>query len=278
MATTVPYADLAKSTNEFMTGEALAPFLQNLPNYANMVGQRSENTLSNLKGELNQDVINQIGIGAAERGVAGGMTGGPNTNSAYLRALGLNSLQLQNQGSQDLSASIRDTPTPEIWNPLSLYVPQQLAEQELNAARSASWMQPQQQQPRGGSVSYTGATSGLGRTAPIQRTRNEGTVVGGALPGAMEQVSFGSQLPQSSYDNWWDTYGSSGSGSRSTSGGNLDQMIDGLTSAMSGLPEFLGGGDWWNQPAQTPINQYGGSGNESYGPSTGWDDDLADVW
>lgn len=261
--TQAPYQDLATRTNTFMSGQALAPFLQNLPNYANMVGKRTENITSNLAGQLPQDVINQIGIGAAERGIAGGMTGGPNSNSAYLRALGLNSLQLQNQGSQDLSAAIRDTPTPEIWNPMSLYVPQTIANQELEQARAASANQPTLYPSNfanggggGGGVSYTGATSGMGRTAPIQRTRNEGTVMGGALPGATPQISFGSQLPQSSYDNWWDTYGSSGGGdSRSTSGGNLDQMIDGLTSAMSGLPEFLGGGDWWNQPAQAGPQQ-----------------------
>ena len=113
MATsTLAFSDLADSANKFMTGQAIAPYLANLPNYANMVGSRTENITQQLKGQLPQDVINQIGQQAAERGVSSGSPGSPNANSAYLRALGLNSLQMQQQGNQNLSGAIADTPVP----------------------------------------------------------------------------------------------------------------------------------------------------------------------
>jgi hypothetical protein len=130
----VPLGELANNTNQFMTNQSILPFLQNLPGYANAVGQRSENTQQMLQGQLPQDVVNQISTRAAERGIAGGSPGGPNANAAYLSALGLNSLQMMNQGSQQLSQSIQDTPVPELWNPMSLYVPSTLAAQEQAAA------------------------------------------------------------------------------------------------------------------------------------------------
>lgn len=120
-----------------MTNEAIKPYLANLPGYANMVGKRSENTASMLAGQLPQDVIGQIGQQAAERGVGSGNPGSPNANAAYLRALGLTSLDLQSQGSQQLSQSIADTPTPELFSPASLYVPSYLGNQQLQATQAA---------------------------------------------------------------------------------------------------------------------------------------------
>jgi hypothetical protein len=42
------------------------------------------------------------------------------------------------QGSQQLSQAIADTPTPELWNPMSLVVPQTLA-REGQAAAAAGY-------------------------------------------------------------------------------------------------------------------------------------------
>ena len=82
------------------------PYLRNLPNYADMITQRSGNVTQQLRGQLPDDVIRQIAQQSAERGIATGTSGGPNANAAYLRALGLNSLQMQQQGSAELSRSI----------------------------------------------------------------------------------------------------------------------------------------------------------------------------
>lgn len=153
-ASTVPYGEAAGSINQFMTGQSVAPYLANLPGYAGMVAQRSQNTAQQLSGQLPQDVINQIAQQAAERGIGTGTSGSANSGAAYLRALGLNSLSMMQQGSQNLSTAIADTPVPELFNPASLYVPSTLAAQEQSAAQQGmnqAWQlqntQTQQQQP-----------------------------------------------------------------------------------------------------------------------------------
>ena len=127
---------LATDVNKYMTGAAIAPYLANLPNYANLVGKRTDNIGQQLSGQLPQDVISQIQQQAAERGIATGTSGGPNANAAYLKALGLNSLQMQQQGNQNLTGAISDTPVPQLFNPASLIVPQTLAAQQLSAAQA----------------------------------------------------------------------------------------------------------------------------------------------
>jgi len=134
----VPYGKEAGDINAFMNQQAQNSYLANLPGYAGAVGQRATNTQQMLQGQLPQDVIGQITQGAAERGISGGSPGSPNANAAYLRALGLNSLQMQQQGSDELSKSIADAPIPELWNPASLYVPTILGQQEKEAAKSAT--------------------------------------------------------------------------------------------------------------------------------------------
>lgn len=131
----VPYMNEANQLNKFMGNQALQQFNANLPGYANAVGQRMENTQQMLEGDLPQDVVNQIAQQSAERGVGGGGVS-PNSNAAYLRALGLNSLDMQQQGAKQLSDNIADTPTAELWNPASLWVPTVLGQQEASAARS----------------------------------------------------------------------------------------------------------------------------------------------
>lgn len=162
MATsTLAFSDLADSANKFMTGQAIAPYLANLPNFANMVGSRTENITQQLKGQLPQDVINQIGQQAAERGIATGSPGSPNTNAAYLRALGLNSLQMQQQGNQNLSGAIADTPVPQLFNPMSLIVPQMNAAQEMNAARLGQFQAQPKNQWGAQTASVSGPAGGI---------------------------------------------------------------------------------------------------------------------
>lgn len=127
---------IAGPINRFMTDQARMPFEANLPDYGSMVAQRSTNTGSLLRGEVPADVTRQIMQAGAERGIATGSPGSPNANAAWLQALGLTSLGLQQQGSQNLSQSIADTPVPQLFNPASLFVPQTLAAQELAAAQA----------------------------------------------------------------------------------------------------------------------------------------------
>lgn len=132
----VPYQGVASSLNSFMTGQARAPFEANLPDYESMVAQRSKNTGAQLRGQVPDDVVNQILQNASERGIMTGSPGGPNSNAAFLRALGLTSIGQQEAGSRSLSQSIADTPVPQLFNPASLFVPEHLAGLELRAAQA----------------------------------------------------------------------------------------------------------------------------------------------
>jgi hypothetical protein len=129
---------IASGVNRFMTQQAQLPFVSNLPLYSQMRGQQSQNIMSMLQGDVPGDVINQIMQQAAERGIATGSPGGPGANSAYLKALGLTSLGLQQQGSQLLGGAIEQTPVPQLWNPISLYVPERTARKELEVAQTSA--------------------------------------------------------------------------------------------------------------------------------------------
>jgi len=133
-----------------MQQQARLPYQFNLPNYGAMTGQRSKNTLGLLSGQVPTDVLQQIQQRGAERGVATGMPGGPNANAAWLRALGLTSLGLQQQGSQQLSQSIQDTPVAPVFNPLSQFIPQENAYAELQAAKPPATWSGTQSSPYGG--------------------------------------------------------------------------------------------------------------------------------
>jgi hypothetical protein len=161
----VPYGEQASATNAFMNNAAIQPYIANLPGYANMVGKRSENTLSMLGGNLPQDVQNQIAQRAAERGVGGGSgPASPNSNAALLQALGLSSYDMQKQGSAELSRSIADTPVPELINPWGLYEKTTLGNQELAAAQQGLGSTMPKS---GGSYSYTSAPGGFGASSGI---------------------------------------------------------------------------------------------------------------
>ena len=131
-----PFGAEAGNFNQFMTNQSVMPFIQNLPGYQSMVGQRSENTGDMLRGEIPGDVVNQIAQQSAERGIGSGVQGSPNSSTALLRALGLTSLDMMGKGSQELSQSISDTPVPELFNPASLWSPMQMAGMELNQAQA----------------------------------------------------------------------------------------------------------------------------------------------
>ena len=90
-----------------------------IPNNPALEAQSSANIGSELAGQLPQDVITQMQQQAAERGVATGSPGSDNSNGAYLRALGLNSLALQQQGQQNLSAADARNPAAPIFDPTS---------------------------------------------------------------------------------------------------------------------------------------------------------------
>ena len=86
-----------------------AQYYGNIPNYTGLNAQSSANIGAMLQGQVPQDVVNQIAQRAAERGVITGQT----SPASYLQALGLNSLQMQQQGEALLGQSVaRNTRAP----------------------------------------------------------------------------------------------------------------------------------------------------------------------
>lgn len=109
-----------------------------IPNAPALETKSSANIGSELGGQVPQDVMNLLGQEAAERGVATGAVGSPNANAAYLRALGLTSLQEQQQGQADLTRAYARNPAAPIFDPTTqLITPYQGALiSEANAANN----------------------------------------------------------------------------------------------------------------------------------------------
>lgn len=102
------------ATSTTKTGQ-VAGWTTALPGYEGLAGQASGLAGKYMAGQLPADVLSNITTAAAERGIATGSPGSPNANAAYLRALGLSTLDLEQRGMQDyinlLNASPRTTTT-----------------------------------------------------------------------------------------------------------------------------------------------------------------------
>ena len=77
-----------------------------IPGAMGLESQSSGNIRNALSGQLPADVINQIGQRSAERGVMTGNPYGASTSADYLKAIGLNSLQMMGTGQDWLSAAL----------------------------------------------------------------------------------------------------------------------------------------------------------------------------
>jgi hypothetical protein len=95
--------------------------ISNLPGYQGMTAQASQNILSDLQGKIPQDVMAVLNQAAAERGIGFDPTS-PATNAAAMRAMGLTSLGLQQQGQQELTSAIARTPIGPQFNPATMAV------------------------------------------------------------------------------------------------------------------------------------------------------------
>ncbi len=131
---------LTNQLNTLIGNQARLPYELNLPNYTAMTGASSDNILSQLHGQVPTDVSNQLQQLGAERGISTGSIGSPNANTALMRALGLTSLGLQQQGEGNLTAAIGRTPTGKQFDPSSFLVnpaDQQMAQFYANLFKAA---------------------------------------------------------------------------------------------------------------------------------------------
>jgi len=75
-----------------------------VPGYEDMAGQSAKNIGAQLRGEIPEDVLYNLGQGAAERGIS---RGGGFSNADYLRSLGLTSLGLMGEGEKGLTGALQ---------------------------------------------------------------------------------------------------------------------------------------------------------------------------
>lgn len=91
-------SDLATRTNTYNQAELRRMLRVAIPNYDALVGKQGDVISSMLSGELPKDVVNQIQRNSAERAGAGGYGVSGMGRNLEARDLGLNSLQLVQQG------------------------------------------------------------------------------------------------------------------------------------------------------------------------------------
>lgn len=133
----------AANLNPFNQNQLLGQYSMAIPNYAALTRTASGNAMQQLTGEVPQDVISELLTGAAERGITGGMPGSPNSNAAYLRALGLTSIGQQATGMANLHQLTADAPVAQPFNPASMFVtPDQQQEAQMAANLYASAPNP----------------------------------------------------------------------------------------------------------------------------------------
>ena len=125
--------NLAERTNAANTDDLLNTLRRVVPGYDNIVNQSSKVIQSGLKGELPQDVVDQIKRTTAERSLSGGFSGSGASRNLTARDLGRTSLDLTykalDQGS-NFTRTQRAIATPQLMGVQDMFVtPQQRIEQ-----------------------------------------------------------------------------------------------------------------------------------------------------
>lgn len=251
---------LAGGLNQFNEQQLIDQLVQGLPGYQANIGQASANTASNLAGQLPPDVIRQMQIRAAERGIG---APGPNANAAYLAAIGRNSLDLQNLGDQQLTAQIARTPKAPLYDPSQMFVQPDQIQQAASAANlyasapnpaAAAAERLRIAQQFGSQTPTVGGLMGVNRgggPATPYDLRSPG-VVGpyGAYPNAVQPGPAGSWSAADYASQPSNIYG--------------PPNQQGIYPSLSGPPQgstYMG-----QQPSYGPYEQYGPPNLNQYGP------------
>jgi hypothetical protein len=164
--------NLGGRVNDYSNRAAIDQLRIGLPNYDSLVAESSSNILSELQGDVPQDVVNEILQAAAERGIFTGTVGSENSNAAMLRALGLTSLDLMQRGEQNLSAAIGRTPRGPIFDPSRMFItPGDQQDAEMAANLYASAPIPRAAGTRGYGAASSGLRAGLNSVGPTWGNR-----------------------------------------------------------------------------------------------------------
>ena len=274
---------LANGVNDFQNRSTLAALANNLPGYTANVAQSSGNIGQHLRGQVGSDVISNLIQWGNERGIGTGQgVVSPNTNAAYMRALGLTSNAMQAQGEQELTQAIARTPQAKPFDITSLFVsPEQQQGAQTNANVIAAAPNPQAQQQAQQDAVNQGIRAGAGAVPqPVipgyaggsrtgLQSPNLGTMVAPSLGGATYYNGvpvYEGSTPSNAQGNWNDwynqTFGSQNTGSDQGSNFWDDNMEDVL-----------------NYMETSPQGTYAGA-DYSYSPDYGYSDlgGLADSW
>lgn len=165
-----------------------------IPNNPALEQQSSGNIASELGGQIPGDVLAQLSQRAAERGVATGSPGSPNNNAAFLRSLGLTSLDLQQLGQQNLSAADARNPVAKLFDPSTqLLTPFQSGTLQNEANRTALDFLRALTGGGGGRGNGGGGTSGGGGSRPTTPDNSwYGNLLNQAMSGANPASGTGS--------------------------------------------------------------------------------------
>lgn len=243
--------------NNFMAGQAANQLKLNMPNYEGLIGQRSKLIGEELAGQVPQDVVDLLIQQAAERGIATGSPVSPNSNAAYLRALGLTSLDLTKRGTADLSTAVHDTPTAPLSNPTQMFItPDAIQEAQMAANLYAS-------APRPGDAAREAMS--YGGLKPV----------GGGLSSGIRIPSFPGQPADYGSSPSYGTYVAGATGPFSDKYSNYDAWYKSLPT-YSGVPNTVQYGyqnvnepSQWGAPQGTWFNPV----NDSYmAPTSGMGD------
>ncbi len=101
-----------------------------IPGETGLETQSSANIGNALAGQVDPSTINLLGQQAAERGISTGNPMGPSSNAAYLKALGLTSMDRMNTGQQWLSQATARNPAAPVYGAQDRFL---TAEQEQQA-------------------------------------------------------------------------------------------------------------------------------------------------
>jgi hypothetical protein len=193
-----------------------------IPGAANLEAQSSANIGSELQGQLPADVLRLIQQQGAERGVATGSPGSPNSNAAYLQALGLTSLDLTQRGQQNLTSAYGRNPAAPLFDPTTqLLTPYQSGTLNLEGGRLALEQQTeadrvaleqrrldQEAALRGGGGGGGGGRGGTPATAlPSDITGYGGEFVAAGGPTAATGSVLGALAPDFGQQQWWSSIG-----------------------------------------------------------------------
>jgi hypothetical protein len=165
-----------------------------IPNAPALQAQSSADILSGLRGELPQDVSDQLARQAAERGIASGIApGSPNIGAEFLGAVGMNSYQLMNNAQAQLNAAYAANPAAPLYDPTGqLVTPGSAGTTTTGTGRTSSTQLGSQSYPDrgitttpqyGGQPSGAGGTYGAQWNNAFQSPQAPGTSTSTTIPG-----------------------------------------------------------------------------------------------